>query len=123
MDKHATICNNNNDRWLKKKEKEIKVIPSTQRLSFRRTGKYRRGLTISKDAFYKMDDVTITPGMRIELEPNVWLINYGVHINLVKYCMTADNKRCDGGFFSFKPSEWRDFWTNIRPKIMASYDR
>ena len=70
-----------------------------------------------------MEDVTVVPGTRIELESNVWLINYGTDVNLVKYCMTADGKQCDGGFFTFKPCEWRDFWTNMRPKLMDSIDR
>jgi len=83
-------------------------------------GQYNRGLSLSIDGFSKMEDVTISPATRIELEPNVWLINYGSHIQLVKYCLTKDQKRCDGGIFFFTPKEWIMFWTKTRQQIQTS---
>ena len=110
----------NNGKWCFTDYKVIKILKSGKkhcRISFQRKGKYTRGLSISMDAFYKLEDVSLTPAMRIELEANVWIINHGSQIHLVKYCYTRDNKRCDGGLFIFTPKEWMTFWTKLRPKI------
>ena len=100
----------------------MKIIGAAKdRVLFQRKGKYLRGVSISKDAFLKMDDVTIVPNMEMELEPNVWLRNLGNQIHLVKYCLTRDNKRCDGGFFVFSPKEWMHFWKKLRPSILTYF--
>lgn len=117
MDDHAKPCVNNGS-WTFNDYKVIKVIDRNGRIAFQRKGKYIRGLSISKEAFFKMEDVTIVPGKRMELESNVWLINYGNSINLVKYCLSGDGKQCDGGFFAFTPKEWIDFWMKIRSGII-----
>ena len=64
-----------------------------------------------------MEDVTIRPGLKIELEPNVMLINQGSRIMLVKYCMTHDQKRCEGGLFNFTVKEWHFFWDTLRKEV------
>ena len=111
-------------KWLFDSYKVIKIFGPTDRIAFQRKhSKYTRGLSISKDAFLKMEDVTITPGMRIELERNVWLSNYGNQIHMVKYCLTRDNKRCDGGFFSFTPKEWAYFWNTLRVAILRELEK
>ena len=112
-----------NGSWTFDDYKVIKVIARNERIAFQRIGKYVRGLSISKNAFLKMDDVTIVPGTRMELEPNVWLINYGKSINLVKYCVSKDGKQCDGGFFTFTPKEWNHFWTIIRIYVIDYFDK
>ena len=118
MDSYAKIVKNEG-KWSFDSYKIVKVLPRNGRIAFQRKGgKYMRGLSISKDAFLKMEDITIIPDMRLELEPNVWLINYGNRIHLVKYCLTKDEKRCDGGFFYFTPKEWIYFWNELRRKII-----
>jgi len=105
-------------KWSFDSYKVVKIIKASEKVSFQRKGNaYNRGITISKDAFYKMDDVTLTPGLKIELEPNVVLSNYGNRISMVKYCLTHDQKRCEGGFFNFTSKEWLYFWDNLRGKI------
>ena len=113
------------DEWLFNDYKIVKIVKSkSPRIAFQRHGyKYTRGLSITKEAFLKMEDVTIVPSMRIELEPNVFLTNYGTSIHLVKYCLTKDGKRCDGGFFTFTPKEWIFYWTNIRQCILTYLSR
>ena len=106
-------------KWTFSDYKVVKILsPSKNRLAFQRKGKYTRGVSISKDAFLKMEDVTLTPGGRIALDANVWLINYGKHINLIKYCQTRDGVQCSGGFFQFTPKEWMHFWQVMRPSIL-----
>lgn len=122
MDKHASIYKVDG-KWLFNTVKQVKVSRNKQRVLFQRKGNYVRGLSISKEAFLRMEDVTIKPDMRIELEPNVWLINYGTDITLVKYCFTQDKQRCDGGFFKFTPMEWSFFWTHIRKEVMECFDQ
>ena len=109
--------NVNNGKFLLNDYKVVKVIRGNRIAFQRKCNKYTRGLSISKDGFYKMEDDTITPGMELELESNVYLRNYGKQIYMVKYCMTRDAKRCDGGFFAFTPKEWIYFWTNIRTSL------
>ena len=108
-------------KWVFNDYKIVKVIGAAKdRIAFQRKGnKYTRGLSISKDAFMKMEDVTITPGMKIELEPNVFLSHYGKSINLLKVCHSTDSKQCNGGFFSFTLREWQQFWTKMRQDIIA----
>lgn len=83
----------------------------------------QRGLSISKEAFYKMEDVTITPDMKTELEANVFLKNYGRSILLIKYCTSRDGVQCQGGIFTFTPSEWLFFWNNIRNKVLNAISK
>ena len=109
-------------KWAFDDYKVVKIIQTSQRVTFQRKGKYTRGITISKEAFYKMDDVTLTPGLHMELEPNVVLINYGNRISLVKYCMTKDDKRCEGGFFNFTTKEWLYFWNDLRGKLKDAFE-
>ena len=114
----------NNGKWFFDDYKAVKVVANNSRILFQRKGnKYTRGLGISKDAFLKMEDVSIVPDMRIELEPEVWLTNYGKSIHMVKYCLTRDKKRCNGGFFTFTPKEWNYFWTSIRQKVINHFDK
>lgn len=81
----------------------------------RKVGKHVRRLLLSKDAFNKMEDVSLVPNMRIELDKNIFLINLGNRIQLIKYCQSADKKQCDGGFFNFTPKEWQEFWITFHP--------
>ena len=107
------------NKWYFNDYKLIKVFGTNDRIAFHRKGNhYTRGVTLSKDAFLNIIDVTITPGMKVELEPNVFLSNLGKRIQLIKYCLTRDNKRCDGGFFYFTLSEWQYFLNKLRPAIM-----
>ena len=120
MDNENTVRSaSNGGKWTFSDYKIVKLMgPSKNRLGFQRKGKCTRGLSITKDAFLKMEDVTLTPGGRIALEPNVWLINYGKHVNLIKYCHTKDGLQCNGGLFQFTPKEWMQFWTVMRRSIL-----
>lgn len=110
------------DKWSLSNCKILTVLYEDARIAFQRVGLYTRGLTISRDAFEKMEDVTIIPGMQLELESNTWLLNHGNRIHMVKYCLTRDNKKCDGGFFSFTPKEWMYFWNTIRLEIIKAFE-
>lgn len=111
------------NKWLFNDYKTVKLLGTNGRIAFQRKGKYTRGLSISNTAFLNMEDVTIEPGRRIELEPNVYLTNYGDQIHMVKYCLTADKKKCNGGFFTFTPTEWKYFWTKFRHDIVKALER
>ena len=104
--------------WTIGDNKTVKIFGKAQRVMFNRSTTYDRGLSMTRQAFLRMTDVTIKPNTRVELDPEVWLINYGTRIHLVKYCLTHDEKRCNGGFFYFTPKEWMNFWTVIRPKML-----
>ena len=107
------------NKWYFNDYKLIKVFGMNDRIAFqRKSNKYTRGVSLSKDAFLKMVDVSIMPGMKLELEPNVVLSNLGKRIHLIKYCLTRDMKKCDGGFFYFTPSEWQYFFNTLRPEIL-----
>ena len=112
-------------RWTISSDKFVKMFGKYGHITFKRMTKndsnhQSRGVTISKDAFLRMDDVTLVPGSYVDLEKNVVLTNYGSKIQLTKYCFSKDDKRCDGGFFFFTPSEWFYFWNTIRPNIIKS---
>ena len=114
----------NNGKWTFNDYKVIKVIGALKdRIAFQRKGKYTRGISISKDAFMKMDDVTITPGMELNLESNVYLRNTGKMVYLIKYCQTSDNKQCEGGFFQFTLKEWMVFWNKMRKCIIDYFEK
>ena len=88
------------NKWYFNDYKVIKVFGADQRIAFRRIGdNYRRGVTLTKDAFRNMVDVTIVPGMKVQLDRNCLFISHGKRIQLIKYCFTRDKKKCDGGFF------------------------
>lgn len=109
------LCN----KWYFEDYKLIKVFGVDDRIAFQRKGnKYTRGVTLSKDAFLKLVDVSISPGMTMELESNVVLRNLGKRIQMIKYCLTRDMKKCDGGFFYLTLSEWQYFWNKLRPEIL-----
>ena len=109
------LCN----KWYFEDYKLIKVFGVDDRIAFQRKGnKYTRGVTLSKDAFLKLVDVSISPGMTMELESNVVLRNLGKRIQMIKYCLTRDMKKCDGGFFYFTLSEWQYFWNKLRPEML-----
>ena len=112
------------NKWYFTDYKVIKVFGKDDRIAFQRKGgkSWTRGVTLSKHAFLNMVDVTITPGMKVELEPNVVLSNLGKRIHLVKYCLTRDNKRCDGGFFYFTLTEWQHL-NKMRPAILEYLSR
>ena len=119
MDKHVDLSVLNSGKWYFNDYKVVKVIGAGKdRIAFQKKGKYTRGLSMTFDAFLKMEDVTITPGMQLELEPNVFLKHFDKCVNLVKYCETRDHQRCDGGFFSFSLKEWIHFWTKLREGIV-----
>ena len=123
MDSDGKCCDKKG-LWLLSDHKKIKLFGGKkQRIAFQRNGKYSRGISLSLDGFLKMEDVSLVPKMRLELEPNVFLTNYGNHMHLVKYCITHDEKRCEGGFFSFTPSEWMHFWNDIRWKIIETLNK
>ena len=115
MKNDQRLCN----KWYFEDYKLIKVFGADDRIAFQRKGnKYTRGVTLSKDAFLKLVDVSITPGMTMELESNLVLRNLGKRIQMIKYCLTRDMKKCDGGFFYFTLSEWQYFWNKLRPEIL-----
>ena len=111
-----------NDRWKWYFDdyKLVKIFGKDHRITFQRKGKYTRGITISKEAFKKMMDVSITPTAQLELEKNVFLKNLGNRIQLIKYCLTRDAKRCEGGFFYFTNKEWQQFVLKLRPQILEA---
>ena len=114
------------NKWYFNDYKVIKVFGKDDRIAFQRKGrKYTctRGVTLSKRAFLNIVDVTITPGMKVELEPNCVLTNLGKRVHLVKYCLTRDNKKCDGGFFYFTLTEWQNFLNKMRPAILERLAR
>ena len=109
----------NRNKWYFSDYKLIKVFGRDNRISFQRKGtKYSRGVTLSTDAFRKMVDVSITPGMKVELERNCVLRNLGKRIQLIKYCLTRDMQQCDGGFFYFTLTEWQQFLDKLYPAIV-----
>ena len=111
--------------WTIAKNKCVKISSSQLKIHFthRNARGRNHGLTISKEAFLKMEDVTITPGFRLMLEPRVFLSNYGRDIKLTKYCYSRDNQCCDGGFFLFTEEEWQTFWTKGRLGIQAKLNQ
>ena len=111
--------------WLIAKNKCVRIYSSQKKLHFLHYNASGRnhGLTISKDAFLKMEDVSISPGSSLMLESNVFLSNYAHTIKLTKYCFTRDKQRCDGGFFLFTEAEWQAFWTKIRLDIQAKLNQ
>ena len=113
--------NKNAWKWCFDNYKIVKIIRASERISFqRKSNRYNRGLTISKEAFLNMDDITLTPGRKIELEPNVVLMNdLPKRISLIKYCVTHDGKKCEGGLFNFSLKEWCYFWNKLRGEIAA----
>ena len=114
------------NKWYFNDYKVIKVFGKDDRIAFQRKGSkftYTRGVTLSKRAFLNIEDVTITPGMKVELEPNCVLTNLGKRVHLVKYCLTRDKKRCDGGFFYFTLMEWQNFLNKMRPAILECLSR
>ena len=113
------------NKWYFSDYKVIKVFGRDDRIAFQRKGgkSCTRGVTLSKRAFLNIEDVTITPGMKVELEPNIVLSNLGKRIHLVKYCLTQDNKKCDGGFFYFTLMEWQHFLNKMRPAILKRLSR
>ena len=118
MDAHARLYKNNAGKWTFDDYKLVKFITGKKpRIAFQKKGKYTRGLSITIDGFHKMEDVTITPGMEICLEKNVYLKQQGKCVVLKKLCHTHDNKPCDGGFFQFTMKEWLHFWTTMRHTI------
>ena len=107
------------NKWYFRDYKLIKVFGKDNRVAFQCKGTaYTRGVTLSKAAFLKIEDVTIVPGMRLELESNCVLANLGKRIQLIRYCFTRDKVRCHGGFFYFTLPEWQHFLHKIRPAIM-----
>ena len=112
-------------KWFINNFKTIKILNKNGRIAFQRHSihKYARGLSITKEAFLKMIDVTIVPGDSIELQTNVHLKDYGNEVYLVKHCFSRDDKRCIGGFFTFTPKEWINFWTNIRGSIVECLNK
>ena len=114
---HIPAESTNKSKWYFDDVKCVKLFGRDNRIAFQRKGKYTRGCTITKEAFQAMEDVSLTPNMKLELDENILLINYGNRIHLIKYCMTSDAKRCQGGFFHFTPKEWQYFWKTMRSKI------
>lgn len=78
----------------------------------RKQGKYFRRLLLTPESYNKMEDVSLMPNMRVDLDRNISLINFGNRIQLIKYCTSGDGKRCEGGFFTFTLNEWQTFWKN-----------
>ena len=81
------------------------------KVAFRRrmkNGSYR-GITLPGDSFKRIVDVTITPGLSLDLESGVTLVNYGNQIKFTKYCFSSDETRCDGAFILFNEMEWQCF--------------
>lgn len=106
-------------KWYFSDYKLIKVFGHDTRVAFQRKGTaYTRGVTLSKAAFLNIDDVTLVPGMTITLERNCVLRSLGKRIQLIRYCYTRDQQRCQGGFFYFTPSEWQFFLHKLRPAIV-----
>ena len=112
-------------KWFINNFKTIKILNKNGRIAFQRHSilKYARGVSITKEAFLKMRDVTIVPGDSIELQSNVYLKDYGNEVYLTRYCFSMDDKRCNGGFFTFTPKEWINFWTNIRGSILECLNK
>lgn len=107
--------------WRFHESKSIKIIGKGRLCFQRKANKYMRSVTITQDGFNKMEDVSLIPGARLELEPNIILINYGTRIHLIKYCLTRDGKRCEGGFFYFTPKEWQTFWNDMYKAIEKEF--
>lgn len=104
--------------WDISTSKKVKLLPKTARVLFQKQmTNSNRGVSISPEAFAKMDDVSIAPLMSLELEKDVILKNDGDRIHLVKYCTTFDDMRCTGGQFFFTPNEWQLFWNKLYKQI------
>ena len=119
---HGAACalpKSEKNKWYFDDYKVIKVFGKNDRVAFQRKGRYARGVTISKDAFRKLTDVSITPNYRLEIEKNTFIYNLGKRIQLIKYCLMKDMQRCEGGFFNFTEKEWQYFWNTLQPKILA----
>lgn len=60
----------------------------SQRAAFQRQDKCK--LSLTKETFRDdMVDITIGSSMSLEVEPIVWLINYGSEVALIKYCFSS----------------------------------
>ena len=105
--------------WPISNKKAVTIRGSGHRVVFKWIGKYNRYVSVSREVFDAMDDVSITSGMRLKLNNNVELVNYGTVIRLIKFCTSRDGKQCEGGFLNFSPSEWQYFWIELRPKIYS----
>lgn len=106
------------NKWYFDNCKWIKVFGENKRIAFQRKGHNVRGVTITEDSFRNLEDVSITPTFRREIEKNTWIYNNGNWIQIVKYCTSKDTTRCEGGFFNLTPKEWQYFWNTMRPKII-----
>lgn len=106
------------NKWYFDNCKLIKVFGKNKRIAFQRKGHHVRGVTITEDSFRNLEDVSIIPSFRKEIEKDTCIYNIGSRIQIVKYCMSKDECRCEGGFFNFTPKEWYYFWNTMRPKIM-----
>jgi len=78
-----------------------------------------RGIVIDSHSMLQMDDVSIDPNYYKWLNEKVLLKNDGKGVRLTKYCISSDDKRCNGGFFYFTPEEWQYFWKDIREEIVS----
>ena len=109
--------------WKIAKNKKVKA--SRRKITFKRQmgNSLWRGISLSEDAFHRMEDISISPNLSIELGKHMVLSNYGKIIKLTKYCSTRDEKRCDGAFFIFTEEEWQYFWNSLRKKICNHFQR
>ena len=118
MDHSAKMMNQRN-KWYFDDYKVIKVFGRNKRIAFQRKGRYVRGVTITEESFRNLEDASIMPTFRKEIEKDTYIYNIGNRIQIVKYCLTKDVQRCEGGFFNFTPKEWQYFWNTLRPKIIS----
>lgn len=107
--------------WRLSDNKTIKLFQSKfTRVAFQKTtqGKPSRGLSISKEAFCRLHNMTTDiydaldykpKSPQVQLDDNVFLIFYSNHVKLTRYCTTRDNKKCDAAFFIFNGDEWVNF--------------
>lgn len=113
----------NRNQWAVGDSATVKVWPRSQTITFLRKirggrAAPHRGIRISKAALEAMEDVSLIPSHTIILEKNVELDYFARAIKLVRYCVSKDGHRCDGGFVIFSEQDWQSFWNNIRPAIL-----
>lgn len=112
--------------WRLNDKQSICMWHNSQKVSFQRKVKGGRrtdyrSLRITRKAFEKMEDVTILPGRSILLDDNLELVYHGKRVKLTRYCMSRDQRRCDGQFFIFTEQDWQSFWNEIRPAIEMDF--
>ena len=114
----------NEGKWICDDYKVLTAVNNSHVIFHLKGDKYRQSaISISKDAFFKMEDVSIVPGMRNVLEPQLWIESFGKFVRMVKLYLNRETMEwCNDEQFAFTPKEWNYFWTSVRPNIIKHFN-